>query len=53
MTLPLDLLMFGALIVGILSGFPVAFTIAGVAILFAVLGHLTGQMDLSLLGALG
>ncbi|MEM7567317.1 MAG: TRAP transporter large permease subunit, partial [Pseudomonadota bacterium] len=47
------LLMFGALIVGILSGFPVAFTIAGVAILFAVLGHLTGQMDLSLLGALG
>ena len=53
MTLPLDILMIAALIVCILLGFPVAFTIAGVAIVFAFLGALTGSMDLSLLGALG
>lgn len=49
----LDLLMFPALIACILIGFPVAFSIAGVAILFAILGWLTGEMDISLLGALG
>lgn len=49
----LDLLMFPALIACILLGFPVAFSIAGVAILFAALGWLTGAMDISLLGALG
>ncbi len=53
MSLPLDLLMFAALIGAILSGFPVAFAIAGVAVIFAVLGQLTGQMDFALLGALG
>lgn len=51
--MPLDLLMFAALVGCILIGFPVAFTIAGVATLFALIGHVTGQMDLSLLGALG
>ena len=49
----LDLLMFAALIACILIGFPVAFSIAGVAIGFAFLGAATGSMDLSLLGALG
>ncbi|MBI1385820.1 MAG: TRAP transporter large permease subunit [Rhizobiales bacterium] len=49
----LDLLMFVALIGCILIGFPVAFSIAGVAVIFAVLGWLTGAMDISLLGALG
>ena len=49
----LDLLMFAALIACILIGFPVAFSIAGVAVGFAFLGAATGAMDLSLLGALG
>jgi len=47
----LDLLMFAALMAAILLGFPVAFSIGGVAILFAYLGWLLGVMDLSLLGA--
>ena len=37
MTGHLDLLMFLALVVVIMSGFPVAFSIAGVAVLFACL----------------
>ncbi len=53
MTLPLDLVMFAALIGGILIGYPVSFTLAGVATLFAGLGALTGQFDPGLLGALG
>ena len=48
----LDILMFLALMLAIQSGFPVAFSIAGTAILFAVLGWLLGVMDLSLLGAM-
>ena len=47
MTGQLDLLMFLALVVVIMSGFPVAFSIAGVAVLFACLGWLTGAMDIS------
>jgi len=50
---PLDLLMIAALIGAILLGYPVAFTIAGVAALFALLGAALGQFELSLLGALG
>jgi len=49
----LDLLMFTALMVAILSGFPVSFAIAGTAIAFAYLGWTTGVMQLGLLGALG
>ncbi len=49
----LDLLMLAALIGCILLGFPVSFSIAGTAILFALLGWLTGSFDISLLGALG
>lgn len=49
----LDLVMFGALVVAVLSGFPVAFSIAGVAVLFAYLGWMFGVMDISLLGAFG
>ena len=51
--LPLDLLMIAALIACILLGFPVSFTIAGVATAFAFLGWGLGVMDISLLGALG
>ena len=53
MTEYLDLLMIAALIGAILSGFPVSFSIAGVAILFGYLGWALGAMDISLLGALG
>ncbi|MGF1551874.1 MAG: TRAP transporter large permease subunit [Paracoccaceae bacterium] len=49
----LDLLMLVALIGAIMLGYPVAFTIAGVATLFAVLGHATGDFDLALMGAAG
>ncbi|SDU48401.1 TRAP transporter large permease subunit [Stappia sp. ES.058] len=52
MSLPLDLLMFAALIGVILVGYPVSFTLAGIATLFAFLGYFTGQFDMSLLGAL-
>ncbi|MGR3762143.1 TRAP transporter large permease [Roseobacteraceae bacterium NS-SX3] len=53
MTEYLDLIMFAALMAAILMGFPVAFSIAGVAVLFAYLGWMLGVMDVSLLGALG
>jgi len=53
MTLPLDLMMFGALIAFILLGYPVAFTIAGVATSFALLGWALGDFNLGLMGALG
>ncbi|KIC20072.1 TRAP transporter large permease [Leisingera sp. ANG-Vp] len=53
MTEYLDLVMFAALMAAILMGFPVAFSIAGIAILFAYLGWALGVMDISLLGALG
>jgi tripartite ATP-independent transporter DctM subunit len=53
MTPYLDLIMFAALMVAILSGFPVSFSIAGVAVAFAYLGWMLGVMDVSLLGALG
>ncbi|MGD1883943.1 MAG: TRAP transporter large permease subunit [Paracoccaceae bacterium] len=53
MTEYLDLMMFGALMLAVLSGFPVSFSIAGVAVAFAYLGWALGVMDVSLLGALG
>lgn len=53
MTDSLDLLMFAALMAVILLGFPVAFSITGIAIVFAYLGWATGAMDISLLGATG
>ena len=53
MTEYLDLAMFAALIAVVLSGFPVAFGIAGVAVLFAYMGWALGVMDISLLGAFG
>ena len=53
MTEYLDLIMFGALMVAVLSGFPVSFSIAGVAVIFAYLGWVLGVIDISLLWALG
>jgi tripartite ATP-independent transporter DctM subunit len=51
--LPLDLMMFAALIGAILLGYPVAFTIAGVAVLFALLGWWLDAFSLNLMGAMG
>ena len=53
MSLPLDLMMFGALIAFILLGYPVAFTIAGVATGFALLGWMLGDFNIQLMGAMG
>jgi len=53
MSLPLDLIMFGALIAFILLGYPVAFTIAGVATAFALLGWWIGDFNIQLMGAMG
>lgn len=49
----LDILMFVVLIVAILAGYPVSFTLAGVATVFAGIGWVTGHFDVALLGALG
>ncbi len=44
--------MFGAALLFIFSGFPVAFALAGVALLFALLGSVAGSFDLVLLNAM-
>ncbi|MGF1527776.1 MAG: TRAP transporter large permease subunit [Candidatus Competibacterales bacterium] len=44
--------MFAAVAVGILLGYPVAFTLAGSGVLFALVGSATGHFDLGLYGAL-
>src|SRR5690606_24362836 len=44
--------MFVAALVLIFSGFPVAFALAGTALIFALLGSLAGQFDWILLRAL-
>ena len=49
----LDLIMFVALVGAILLGFPVSFSIAGVAVVFAYLGWVMGAMDITLMGATG
>ncbi|WP_226574276.1 TRAP transporter large permease [Acuticoccus sediminis] len=48
----LDVAMFGAAIVLLLSGFPVAFTLAGTGLIFAGLGVLNGVFDFSYVNAL-
>jgi TRAP-type mannitol/chloroaromatic compound transport system permease large subunit len=47
----LDVLMFASLCGAILLGFPVAFTLAGVSLVFALLGHAFGVFNLAILGA--
>src|SRR5690625_4176526 len=49
----LDILMVVALIAGILLGFPVSFTISGIAIIVDALGWALGSFNISLMGALG
>src|SRR6202795_3889024 len=48
----LGLIMFGAVFLLLPLGFPVGFTLMGVALLFSVIGHLLGAFDLPLLTAL-
>jgi len=48
----LDLLLFAALCLLLLAGYPVTFTLAGLASAFAFLGLTLGAFDLPLLGAL-
>ncbi|MBT8076266.1 MAG: TRAP transporter large permease subunit, partial [Gammaproteobacteria bacterium] len=43
--------LFIAVGMALLAGFPVAFTLAGVALIFALLGILTGTFDPAFLGA--
>ncbi|MCF6226760.1 MAG: TRAP transporter large permease subunit [Xanthomonadales bacterium] len=45
------LLLFLAVALALLAGFPVAFTLAGVALIFAAIGTLTGSFDPSFLSA--
>lgn len=52
MDFPLDIFLVLALIGGILLGYPVSFTLAGVATLFAFIGYFAGSFDMTLLGAL-
>jgi len=47
----LDIAMFATACLFLLAGFPVAFTLAGTALIFAVLGVMLGVFDLSFLGA--
>ena len=47
----LDVLMFATLCGAILIGFPVAFTLAGVSLAFALIGHSLGVFNLAILGA--
>ena len=51
--MPLDLLMFAGLIIFILMGYPVAFTIAGIASAFALFGWWMDAFPINLMGALG
>jgi len=48
----LDVLMFVALAAALLRGYPVTFTLAGVAVIFAGMGAALGAFDTALLGAL-
>ncbi|MFK7885721.1 MAG: TRAP transporter large permease subunit [Gammaproteobacteria bacterium] len=52
MTSFLPLLLFALVIVFLMAGYPVAFTLSGVALLMAGVGVLTGTFDASLFGAI-
>lgn len=50
--LPLDLLMFAALCLAVLTGAPIAFVLAGTATLFALIGWAAGVLNFNLIGAI-
>jgi tripartite ATP-independent transporter DctM subunit len=48
----LAILLVAAVIAALMAGYPVALTLAGISLLFAIVGHVFGAMDLGILGAL-
>ena len=46
----LSLLLFGGICVGLMAGFPVAFTLGGVSLMFGLLANALGVFDLSFFG---
>ncbi|MCA8929599.1 MAG: TRAP transporter large permease subunit [Alphaproteobacteria bacterium] len=46
----LSLLLFGGVCVALMAGFPVAFTLGGVSLIFGLIGYGVGAFDLSYLG---
>ena len=48
----IPLLMFGVICLVLLAGFPVAFSLAGTALIFAGIGILTGTFEGAFLGAI-
>jgi tripartite ATP-independent transporter DctM subunit len=48
----LSLILVAAVIAALMAGYPVALTLAGVSLAFAVIGHILGAMNFSILGAL-
>jgi tripartite ATP-independent transporter DctM subunit len=48
----LVVLMVVAVVAALMAGYPVALTLAGVSLMFAILGHVLGAMELGILGAL-
>jgi tripartite ATP-independent transporter DctM subunit len=48
----LAVLLVVAVIVALMAGYPVALTLAGLSLAFAVFGHVTGVMNFAILGAL-
>src|ERR1019366_1804831 len=52
LTEALAILMVAAVIAALMAGYPAALTLAGVSLMFAVLGHILGVGGLALLGAL-
>lgn len=48
----IPLLMFAAVCLTLMAGYPVAFSLAGTALLFAFIGNMTGHFDMAFLHAL-
>ncbi len=48
----MSLLLFATLVLFLMAGYPVAFTLAGISLLFAGIGTLTGSFDMAFLEAL-
>ena len=43
----LSLCLFGGVCLGLMAGFPVAFTLGGVSLIFGLIGNAVGAFDLS------
>ena len=46
----LSLLLFGGVCAGLMAGFPVAFTLGGVSLIFGLIGNALGVFDMSFFG---